>query len=286
MLASNPLGAAIAPLFVVAIMTFWGWRTAFYVMFVPGLIMALLFFVFVTDNPGLDSRVPAQELAEIGEGEATPTDSANGTTRSEPKIGFRDVLAIPNAFKFFLALFFFDMALGGFRTWLPTYLVKERGFSLLEMGAAASLPAFAGVVGSIVGGQVSDRIFSSSRRTPIVAAMLASAIFLGVMFNASTVTMLLVSQTFAGLFLSISLGAFWALPMTTIPKNVMGVAGGFINMAGQIATFLSPVAIGFLVGMAGGGFKFAFAFLIASVLVSCIVVLSTGRSVQKSSPTP
>jgi hypothetical protein len=45
-------------------------------------------------------------------------------------------------------------------------------------------------------------------------------------------------------------------------------------MAGQIAAFLSPLAVGYLVGAAGGRFDLTFAFLIISLLVSCALVFT------------
>jgi ACS family glucarate transporter-like MFS transporter len=62
--------------------------------------------------------------------------------------------------------------------------------------------------------------------------------------------------------------------MTTISKELMGVASGFINTAGQIAAFISPIAIGYLVGISDGGFGLTFALLVTSLLASCVVVLT------------
>jgi nitrate/nitrite transporter NarK len=74
--------------------------------------------------------------------------------------------------------------------------------------------------------------------------------------------------------------AFWALPMNTVPKQLMGVTSGFINMAGQIAAFISPIVVGYLVGAAGGNYELSFMFLIASLLVSCAIVFTLPSKLQ------
>lgn len=51
MLSTNALGPAIAPLFVVAIMAALGWRYAFYLLVIPGLILCFLIWKFLPDNP-------------------------------------------------------------------------------------------------------------------------------------------------------------------------------------------------------------------------------------------
>ena len=70
------------------------------------------------------------------------------------------------------------------------------------------------------------------------------------------------------------MGAFWALPMNIIPKDVMGTASGLINTAGQTAGFLAPMAIGYLVQISGGSFNAAFMLLIAGVVVSSLIALT------------
>jgi nitrate/nitrite transporter NarK len=70
------------------------------------------------------------------------------------------------------------------------------------------------------------------------------------------------------------MGAFWALPMSIIPKTVMGTASGLINTAGQIAGFVSPIVIGYLVQISGGSFNTAFMFLIAGTVLSSAITVS------------
>lgn len=265
--AAGPLGSALAPLAVVGIMSVWGWRAVFYALFIPGILSALLFWIYVTDKPAESQRVSSRELAEIEDGE-------EAGVGSETKIGFLQSLREPFVLKYFLVLFAFDIGYWGFTTWLPTYLVKERGFSMMQMGVAASLPFFAGIVGSLLGGWSSDRFFSSRRRVPIIGTQLVAAFLLYLTYTATSVTMLVVCQTLAGVFLNYFFTAFWALPMNTIPKDSMGVTSGFINMAGQVAAFISPLLIGYLVGAAGGEFNLAFAALIGSVLASCAIAFT------------
>ena len=267
MLASNPLGAALSPLIVVAIMAAWGWRTVFLVLLVPGLLIAFLFWRFVPDSPSASGRVTPQERNEI-EGEDEPGETLAG------RASFVDVLKEPSILKYFLVLFAFDIAFWGFTAWLPTYLVKARGFSMVQMGITASLPFFAGTVGSVLGGWISDRYFKHDRRIPIVATQLISALFLYLTFTAKSVVMMVICQTIAGFFLMTFFSTFWALPMNTVPKALMGMASGLINMAGQIAAFVSPLLLGVIVQATGGSFDLSFLLLIAALVLSSAIVMT------------
>lgn len=265
--AAGPLGASLAPLLVVGIMSIWGWRDVFYIMFVPGLLMAVLMWLIVTDDPSKDPKVSAAERAEIEEPDAAKAAPSE-------KVRIRDVVREPHVLRYFAALFAYDITYWGFTTWLPTYLVEERGFSMLQMGVAASLPFVAGTIGCVVGGWLSDRWFSRNRKMPIVGAQLISAVLLYLSYVSTSSTGLMVCQAAAGFFLNFFFSAFWALPMNTVPRRLMGVASGFINMAGQLAALVSPVLIGFLVSRSGGSFRLTFALLVASLIVSCAIVLT------------
>lgn len=275
-MAAGPLGAALSPLFVVGVMAVWGWRHVFYLLFIPGILATILFWVFVTDKPSESRRVSPEELAEIeGDDEVAPCAAAAKPT-------LRSIIAEPEILKYFFALFAFDIAYWGFTSWLPTYLVKARHFSMAEMGVAASVPFFAGTLGAVLGGWISDRFFSKNRKIPIVVMQLLSALLLFLSYQTDSTTVLVICQALAGFCLSFFFSCFWALPMTTISKDMMGVASGFINTAGQIAAFISPVAIGYLVGVSEGGFGLTFVLLVGSLLVSCAVVLS----ISNRSPSP
>ena len=272
MLAATSLGAAISPLLVGWIMSSWGWRAAFYSLSLPGALVALLFWIFIPNKPADSKRVSSDELKEIEEDYAGQS--------SEEKIEYREIIRQPYILKYFFALFSFDIAYWGFTTWLPTYLVKARGFSMTEMGIVASLPFFAGVVGSLLGGWLSDKCFSENRKIPIISTQLLAALCLYLTFASKSEAMLIVWQTLAGFGLKFFFSTFWALPMNTVPRKLMGITSGFINMAAQIAAFISPLCVGYLVGISGGKFSLTFEFMIASIFVSCAIIFTLPNKMQ------
>jgi sugar phosphate permease len=267
-LASTPLGGALAPLLVVAVMSFGTWRTVFYVLLIPGVIIALLFWLVVHDDPAKSPRVTPEELAEIEGGDTAPVEKVGA------RAAFGAALKEPGILRYFLVLFTFNIGNWGFNGWLPTYLVQARGFTAAQMGVAASLPFFAATVGCLAGGWISDRYFRNNRRIPIYAAQLGAALFLYLTFASSSTVTLVICQTLTGFFLSVFSSTFWALPITTVPRSLMGVVTGMINTAGQIAAFLSPMMVGYLVGAADGDFGVAFTFMVCAILLSCALVLT------------
>jgi len=161
----------------------------------------------------------------------------------------------------------------GFMSWLPTYLVKERGFAMVKMGLATSVPFFAGFLGSIVGGWMSDKFFSkmSLRRIPFVVSLLIGAFFLYLSYTVTSANMAIVYLGCTGFFIYIGFGAFWAIPLTYLPKEVMGSSSGMINFGSQIGGFLAPMIMGWLIQTSGGKFEAAFMFMICAAIVSALL---------------
>lgn len=276
MLASNPLGAALTPLAVVAVMSLWGWRAVFYALFIPGLVAALLFWFFVRDKPSESPFVSPEELDAI---ESLDVHRPGGLNE---KTSLLAAIKRPYIVRYFIVLLALDIAYWGFISWLPTYLVKVRGFSMAQMGLASSLPFFAGFAGAILGGKISDKYFSGSRRTPIIAAQISSAVLIFCTFRTQSIMTMVICQTLAGFFFNFFFSAFWALPMNTVPKQLMGITGGFINMAGQIAAFISPVTVGYLITVFAGSYNVAFAFLITALLVSASLAFTLPHRFERT----
>jgi sugar phosphate permease len=277
--SSNALGPALAPLFVAVIMAAWGWRTVFYTLFVPGLIMALFIWVYVRDKPSESRHVTEAELAEI-----TSKEPQLGSLAK--KAGFLEVMKVPIIWQCFLIWMLFDVMFWGFVSWLPSYLVRQRGFELVKMGITASLPFFAGTIGLNLGGWISDKFFVGKRKQWIIMANLISALFLYLTYTVESANTAVVFQTFAGLFICMAFAGIWALPMNVIPSSIMGTAGGFINLGGQIAGFCSPMIMGFLIQAAGGKFDTAFMFLMGGAIASSMVALTVneGRKTTFTAP--
>ena len=277
--SSNALGPALAPLFVAVIMAAWGWRTVFYTLFVPGLIMALFIWVYVKDKPSESKHVSEAELAEIASKEPQLGSLAK-------KAGFLDVMKVSIIWQCFFIWMLFDVMFWGFVSWLPSYLVRQRGFELVKMGITASLPFFAGTIGLNLGGWISDRFFVGKRKQWIIMANLISALFLYLTYTVESANTAVVFQTFAGLFICMAFAAIWALPMNVIPSSIMGTAGGFINLGGQIAGFCSPMIMGFLIQAAGGKFDTAFMFLMGGAIASSIVALTVNEGKKTTFAAP
>lgn len=265
----NTLGPAIASLVAAGIIAAYGWRTVFIFLGIPGLLIALLMWLYFRDNPADHPRMTAQELSELQEGAATATNVAS----TNSGLTFKDFLKQPILWQMVFIWFLFDITFWGFVSWLPSYLMKVRGFSLLQTGINGSIPFFVGTLGMLVGGYLSDRI-KGQRKWMFIPNALIAGFFLYLTYTVPSADMAVAYQSVSAFFMFLAMAAFWGLVMDTIPPHIMGSSSGTVNFGGQVAGFISPFVMGYLIDTSKGSFDTAFVFLIAAVVASAIVALT------------
>ncbi|SDJ63936.1 MFS transporter, ACS family, glucarate transporter [Actinopolyspora mzabensis] len=142
-----------------------------------------------------------------------------------------------------------------FITWLPVYLVRARGLSLLETGFTAAIPALSGLLGGLLGGWLSDRLIrrghslTAARKTPSVIGM--SLVLLLVLCTLTDSTGLILT-ILAIAFFGKGLGALgWAITTDIAPPRAASFVGGTMNAVGNAAGIVTPVVIGYTLSVTG-----------------------------------
>jgi sugar phosphate permease len=249
--SASRLGAAIAPPLVVLIITTLGWRWVFYISGAVGFVWSLWWYLSYRNLPEEHGMVNRAELEHIrGFGEGGVINQA-AIERKAANVPWGTLLRSPNMWAIMCAYFTYVYCLYIFLTWLPSYLVEFRHFTLLKVGIFASLPLFAGVIGDTVGGLATDWLLKKTgntklaRRAIAITGLLGCAVFIvpaALTEDAYTAVYCLTGAMF---FLECTIGPSWSVPMDTGGKY-SGTVSGMMNMAGNFGGALSPLVFGFL----------------------------------------
>jgi MFS family permease len=145
--AAIPLGSAMGFALGGVLGQHLGWRPAFFIAGGPGTVLGLA-LLFLRDPPrgAFDPPRPPGHVA--------------------PTLGqsFQMLLARRSYLHNTAAQTIYTFALGGLATWMPTYFVRERHLPLANAGVTfGAVLCVAGFAGTLVGGQVGDRM---AARTP------------------------------------------------------------------------------------------------------------------------
>jgi len=168
--SSIPLGMAAGIVIGGLIASRWGWRHAFGIVALPGLIIALL-FLFVKDykTVGLEKTVD-REL---------PGSAIKKMTKMDIVRTFAATPSLILTYFGFAGMMFTSISMS---TFLPTYFQRVQGFPLQKATLLASGIMLTAIIGSPLGGWIADtwmkRRIQARLLLPSVSALLTAVLFL------------------------------------------------------------------------------------------------------------
>jgi len=230
-------GGAIADTF--------GWRVAFFIVGIPGLLLSAVVFLTVKEPPR--GHADGHMVADVEEGHPS----------------------ILEVFRFLLdRRAFVHMAVGGgltafvgygLVTWAPTFFVRSHGMSLTEAGFWLGLVlGIPGGLGIVAGGWISDRFGARDARWYLWAVALALAVAVPV----GAVALLLESWWLSLLLLSVPVmlgnfyqGTTFAQTQGLAPVHMRAVAAAILLFLLNFIGFVfGPPAVGILSDLLAGSF--------------------------------
>lgn len=254
------IGAMIGPPVVIGLATHFGWRVAFYVTVIPGMLIALCIWRWVHEHPG-----------------APPAAQAKSAPISRwALLRERNVLLCMLISCFFLTWFITIISFA------PTFLIKHRGFSAADMGLVMSCLGAAWVFWGFAVPAISDRIGRKSAL--VIFAPIAALCPIALVYGDSAIALgIVVFFTYTGL------GCFTlfmaTIPAETVPPQVLTGALGLIMGAGElVGGFLAPT----IAGLAADHYGFPVAMWISAggALVAGLLALGLKETAPLVAPKP
>ena len=219
--AAGLLGAVIGPPVLIALAEAYGWRHAFIVSLLPGLLIAWLIWRYVRQDE------PRQ----------APVSTTKPTGHRLALLKSRNIVLCTLISCVFLTWFVILIS------FTPTFLVSVRGYSAPSMGAIMSCLGAAWVVWGFVVPSISDRI--GRRPTLVLFSLIAACCPIALLYAPSPMVLgVLMVLTYTGL------GCFTlfmsTIPAETVPREVMATALGMIMGVGElVGGFVAPTVAGF-----------------------------------------
>jgi ACS family glucarate transporter-like MFS transporter len=282
-----------APAFVPPVCAFliyaFGWRHVFTIFAIPGLFAAALWYWLVKDDPSKVARCSAAEVAYI------KADAQSATAHASPMgimkdvwfdkvIRGKNVRQLTENREIFRSWNLWGCAFGYFllvgitytiMTWVPTYLVTVKHFSVMKMGFVASAPWVGAIFGNLLGGWLSDRVFSQRRKPVMMITSAATVVMMYLMLYAPSNPVLLAALFFtAGTLLNLGYSTFLVYPMGLVAKKKIPFAASIVNTCGSIGGAFAPFVVGLILDTLDWDWVFRFlalsAFLTFGILCSIV----------------
>lgn len=255
MLTSGGIVSLIVPLLAAYLLGTIGWRMMFIIIGAIGAIIALLYWKYI--------KLPQEQVVQVKTNDNVST-----------KVNLKELFKTPLMWNLIIAYFCIYAVNWGLVSWIPTYLQKNRGLDLMSIGWAQTIPAITTIIGVYGSGFIIDKLPRGMDKVLGSISCAVIGILLYLMFTAKSVSLFISYQTVVSIFIAFVITLLPAIVLKKLPSSITGSAMGVANTGGQLAGFVTPMAIGFMVDAFNGSFDAAFWMLIGFAAI-CIISLLT-----------
>jgi MFS transporter, ACS family, hexuronate transporter len=223
------IGATIAPPLIVFLLQRYGFRTAFLVPSVAGLLWIPFWWLLYGKEHDLKAHAA---LAA--------------------SVSMRDMLGKSSAWAVMLCRFFIGPVMQFYWYWTPSFLFNERHMTMTQIGFVAWIPFLMGDVGGVLGGWAAGvllrrgvSVWNTRRILMYLSALICVLSFaVPLMGSVSSVLIMLSIGITADNFLSAHM---FAAVTDLFPDEQVGRATGLTGIAGGLSGMLFPLLTGALV---------------------------------------
>ena len=247
------IGPAIGGLLGAGLLDTYGWRLMF---LLTGLVPCLWLIPWFWLAPAAQTKPKITDCALV------------------ERLPLKKLFSNPVVWGITITAFFYSYFWYFYMSWLPSYLVMERGLSILKMGFYTALPYIAmSVVGPLAGRLADGWIVRTGRVVLVRKVFVISGYILGsttILLNwVSTHGSAIAILVFGLAGIGLASANYWALTQAISPKGLIGRAVGYQNTINNLAGICAPIITGLLVEKSGS-FSSAIVFASASLWIASV----------------
>ena len=226
----GPLAGVLMPVIGGYVAHVWGWRFAFLFLGITGALLAMLIALTLRDPRATGAVAPPRPerlRADLGWLARSPS---------------------------FVWIFFGGALMGigqaGFRVFLPSFMIRVHGLSIVEAGTVIGMMGLTGVAGTFIGGWMADRFSGRFGRSyPLtcgIGGLLTGAMYLGALEQRDW-TMALIFLLAGALASDLKTAPNYAAVQNVVPPRMRATAAAvFMIAATLIGGSIGPAAAGFV----------------------------------------
>ena len=266
---SHNIGEGISFIVTTSLVSIWGWQAGFIAPGVLCVLVAIILFFVLADRPSTQGLPPPAQCF----GEPDQVSGERPSFRSQ--LG---LLRMPVVWLLGLACALMYVSRYAINSWGVFFLEAEKGYETIDAGFAIGVYPVLGLIGAVLSGIISDKIFKTDRHFPT---------FLYGVCNVAG--MLLLFYGPGGIYDLIALGTFGfgigglivflggLTAAEYCPRDTVGAVKGLIGLFSYIAAALQEYLSGILIKTTGQGemasydFSMAIWFWVATGVLSMII---------------
>lgn len=208
------------------------WSKPFFIMALPTLIVGLLFYTVLKEKVIRPGEKPEEE------------------TGPKEKISLKQIFSNRNLVAAFILCFTSIYANFVILTWLPQFLIAERGFTGASVGFISSLVPWASIPGALLFARINDKTGATKKLVFLLVPLAILSVF-AIAFVTNR-TLLISVLILYGLTGKLALDPIMVTFVTKhAPKSALGTSLSAYNFIGMSGSILAPYVTGYLADTSG-----------------------------------
>jgi predicted MFS family arabinose efflux permease len=251
-----------------------GWRTAFFVLGIPGILFSMLFYLTV--------REPRRGATDGHPPVTNATHSLVQVVRLLYSMKTFVYLSMASALHVF--------SLYGFANWQPSFLARLHGMDSTDIGVALGLIiGISGALGTLIGGLLTDNIGKIDKRwylkIPAYAILLSIPFVIGALFSRDTF-FCLACIAISNCLYSMYLGPAIAVSHSLVPASMRAITSAiFFLMINLIGLGFGPLVVGMISDLLAPSLgveslRWAMSFVAVVSVVSTLLFFASSRKLM------
>lgn len=227
------------------------WSKPFFIVALPTAIVGVLFYTLLKEKVTYTDLEPVEEAKE------------DVKEVAEEKISLKDIFSNKNLVAIFIVCFVSIYANFVIITWLPSFLIQERGFEGGSVGFISSLVPWASIPGALFFASMKDKIGSTKKMMLFLVPLALLSIFL--IGNVTSKGLLIAVLVLYGLTGKLALDPILISYVNAYaPKGSLSTTLSAYNFIGMSGSILAPYVTGYLADKLG---SMQVGFYLAAVLL-------------------
>lgn len=231
------------------------WSKPFFIMALPTLIVGILFYTILKEKV------------------IRPGEALESTTGEQEPISLKQIFLNRNLVAAFVLCFTSIYANFVIITWLPQFLIAERGFTGASVGFISSLVPWASIPGALIFARLNDKTGATKKLVFFLVPLAILSVF-AIAFVTNR-TLLISVLILYGLTGKLALDPIMVTFVTKhAPKAALGTTLSAYNFIGMSGSILAPYVTGYLADTAGSmqvGFYLSCVLLILGLIAFSVL---------------
>ncbi|KNZ43154.1 MFS transporter [Acetobacterium bakii] len=245
------IGIALAMPLSAWIINNWGWQMVFHSFAFLAPVWVFVWWKFGKDKPEDHPKITKAEIDYIKSDQVVMVDSSGAVVNLTSKDIFSTPSVWTGAISFFCTNYLFYL----FMTWLPTYFVNGRGFSMGTSAIYSMMPYIVATVTYPLGGWLADQAakkfgHNMGRKLIPLIGMLGAGILLVLGSQATNSVSAVALISASNGVLCLTMGGYYSMPLIFSPKNAGKITGLYATCA-TIGGITAPLITGIIVDAYG-----------------------------------